>query len=599
MLKAGERMRVNEFYGIDLSDSINPKLAKQIYESASPSFPTLIVDHEAIHAGRTRNHTIYPQSELKKALKSWTIPYQKPVLWNHESGGGMFAQGACKPFGRVIKAKYSESTAEAVASVLPEDSKFGTGASIVTASIRSPEAIQNIISEIFVTTSIGSSIETAFCNVCGANIKESDCGHQRGVVYERTGEEAGKKTKVCCGWIMNGLVHDEISYVNVPSDTRSRIIKYLQENYAGSERETFTAVATILSENRVIESAQLGKVVNLGHGFAFAWPRTGRAKPIMLSESADLPEIGSIARSIAALEYELARKNDSDGLVLGRLPVGSEYEAELAMNIATAMWEKFSETTGNEKHLEEIAKYFLTISNNDKVSAIDENASLVIKEYAQEHGILQVKIGGSMPKPVIEMSLQELIAENKEVKEFVEKSNQTSATTEASLKENEALKTQVKSLTENVDKATVTIKELNDKVEVLTKKLSELEAGAKASAEGLAKVQEALTGVEAQLAKEQEGRAMDAATHEAVLKDAIIEHILDLHESYGSFNGKSRETVKTEYSSKNMDQLRGSLEEVRKNKKSRSSETAGTLFPVDETLNDADNIRRLARSFVG
>ncbi|GAG41941.1 unnamed protein product, partial [marine sediment metagenome] len=59
---------------------------------------SLICEVNATHAGTLINNRIYPPESMKKGLNSWTKPYKKPVLVDHND--------ASDPIGRVIKAKY-------------------------------------------------------------------------------------------------------------------------------------------------------------------------------------------------------------------------------------------------------------------------------------------------------------------------------------------------------------------------------------------------------------------------------------------------------------------------------------------------------------
>src|SRR5690606_10788828 len=82
--------------------NINQENVQILQESAKDKKKRkLIVKMEAIHVGRTKNFTYYTEEGLKAGLKSWTQPYNKPVLTHHNSYNG-------EPVGRILEAEYSD-----------------------------------------------------------------------------------------------------------------------------------------------------------------------------------------------------------------------------------------------------------------------------------------------------------------------------------------------------------------------------------------------------------------------------------------------------------------------------------------------------------
>lgn len=165
----------------------------------------LIPKIEAIHAGVTRNKMNYPSQslagnfDLKSGVYSWTHPYPKPVLKNHDTYE--------EPLGRVINAQFVT------------DSITGKHAIVLMPQITDPDAIVKIMDGRYLTVSIGGETDAAICNICGQDIiSEGWCDHIRGEKYEVKGE------LVECYWSAGNVWFDEISFVNVPADQSAQVI---------------------------------------------------------------------------------------------------------------------------------------------------------------------------------------------------------------------------------------------------------------------------------------------------------------------------------------------------------------------------------------
>src|SRR5699024_215870 len=139
--------------------------------SNSTDITTLYPKIEAIHAGRTRNYNRYLADKLKgdpdlrSGVYSWTQPYPKPVIYNHDI--------ETEATGRVYSASYSEFTAA------------GSPGIIVTPKITHEKAIKDILEGRLLTVSIGASTNAAVCSICSTDIiNEGFCGHYRGEEYD-------------------------------------------------------------------------------------------------------------------------------------------------------------------------------------------------------------------------------------------------------------------------------------------------------------------------------------------------------------------------------------------------------------------------------
>lgn len=164
-------------------------------EAGLPGKITTLV--EAIHSGLTRNYTFYPSDNLERSVESWTRPYNKPVIKNHN----IYEE----PLGRVKSAAFKQSN------ISPDKHTIELELEITDA-----ETIRKVMDGRYQTLSIGGNASSATCSVCGKDlVKEGYCGHQKGRTYE------GKQAY----WIIGEMDFDEISWVNVPADRSAQVVQ--------------------------------------------------------------------------------------------------------------------------------------------------------------------------------------------------------------------------------------------------------------------------------------------------------------------------------------------------------------------------------------
>lgn len=160
----------------------------------------LVIEIAAIHEGTTANFNHYEASELQESLASWTTPYPKPIILNHDVH--------TEPIGRVMGAKMDK-----------EDD--GTPYVRLQVAILDPEAIKKVSDGRYLTGSVGGKAKEAVCSVCDVDwaapreTRGLPCRHQRGKVYQ--GKVATLK--------MRSIGFKEYSFVNVPADDVSSIRK--------------------------------------------------------------------------------------------------------------------------------------------------------------------------------------------------------------------------------------------------------------------------------------------------------------------------------------------------------------------------------------
>lgn len=204
-------MNILKWKGLDLdpmkiSESVTTKVDigqvdTAFNESTNESGITVLYPKiEAIHEGRTRNFNRYTAEklkgnhELKSGVYSWTQPFPKPVIHNHDVN--------TEATGRVYSASYSDYTSA------------GRPGIIVTPKITQEKAIKDILEGRLLTVSIGATTNAAVCSVCSTDIiNEGWCGHMRGEEYDGQ----------MCEWVAGDLFFDELSWVNVPADSDAMI----------------------------------------------------------------------------------------------------------------------------------------------------------------------------------------------------------------------------------------------------------------------------------------------------------------------------------------------------------------------------------------
>ena len=191
---------------------------------------------EAIHAGSTRNDTVYlaeklrGDMEIKSGVYSWLHPYGKPVIYNHDVN--------TDNTGRIYTAAYAQYT------------QAGRPGIIVVPKITDGKAIDGILGGRLLTVSIGATTDSVTCSYCGTDIvNEGFCGHMKGDVVD------GKKVE----WITGNLWFDELSWVNVPADSDAMIVDTQSSVLMATESADNGII--LLGNNKVEEKKQLVGIV--------------------------------------------------------------------------------------------------------------------------------------------------------------------------------------------------------------------------------------------------------------------------------------------------------------------------------------------------
>lgn len=274
---------------------------------------SLMVEHEAIHVGPTRNYTWYTREALEGSVPTWTFPYARPVIKHHNEENG-------DTIGRVVEVSYQEKS-----------QLSNSGYLKLIANVPDEKGKQDIQNGLLHTVSIGAIVHEATCSICGHNIaEEGPCEHERGVEYE------GK----ICYWMINRMEAKEISYVIVPSDKYAQVTKYWVHNKpTTSIKESFDGQKGVLDmsiPNETEQNNQVSSVKDVQEGVIIeeegqkegvtpeepkaAEPeaKKDKAETEPIQEDATAKELETLKETVktledkvAELEKELAAKNAS------------------------------------------------------------------------------------------------------------------------------------------------------------------------------------------------------------------------------------------------------------------------------------------------
>ena len=133
------KIKVNQ----EKSDVVMKDNKKEIKKGYS-----LVCEVDATHSGTLINNRIYPPESMRKGVRSWTAPYKKPVLVNHDDSQD--------PVGRVIAAKYLKTdlgiSEKDYKPILRESE--GYGYMRLTVKVTDPEAIQKVLDGRYDTVSV-------------------------------------------------------------------------------------------------------------------------------------------------------------------------------------------------------------------------------------------------------------------------------------------------------------------------------------------------------------------------------------------------------------------------------------------------------------
>lgn len=175
---------------LDLIENVNV-IEKSTSQTSTIDPESIMVDIEGMHSNIvTGNYTYYTPEALSGSIPSWTNPYNKPCIMHHNEKDG-------KIIGRIINVGIKE-----------KDTRSNTPALLFTVNIPDEDGKKQIRDGRLATVSVGISASDIRCSICGENVSEHLCEHERGKQYN--GET--------CYWEIRSFKGKELSYVITPSD---------------------------------------------------------------------------------------------------------------------------------------------------------------------------------------------------------------------------------------------------------------------------------------------------------------------------------------------------------------------------------------------
>lgn len=169
--------------------------------SGKTNVTSIDVEMEATHSGKNLNYCIYYEDSMEKDAETFMNPYHKPMLKNHNDYSG-------EPLGRIKQSTFGPSQLTDERSAIH-----------LTAHVTDQDAIPKFIDGRYATVSIGGSMGTVTCNVCGKTILKNGkfkwCGHWRGETYKDS----------VCYWGARDITYHEVSTVNNPADVYAQVMK--------------------------------------------------------------------------------------------------------------------------------------------------------------------------------------------------------------------------------------------------------------------------------------------------------------------------------------------------------------------------------------
>lgn len=215
---------------------LSPTAQNRLYfkDAEAGERPHLLVRIAATHAGRlTSNNAFYPPARMLAAIPTFTQPYYKPVLLNHDLEGD--------PLGRIVGARYVDLSSGLAKYNLKEHLKFsadfkdvrqildalgndllnpefpGLGYAEVLARITDPEAVERILDGRYHTVSVSFVTDQAICSICQANwVQDGKCEHSPGRMVDDKP----------CFIIVGAMRFDEVSFVNRPADNLAGVLEF-------------------------------------------------------------------------------------------------------------------------------------------------------------------------------------------------------------------------------------------------------------------------------------------------------------------------------------------------------------------------------------
>lgn len=200
-----KRNRVEKVHDIEYVNSNgkaidNMQLLRDM-QAGKTSVSALDLNIEATHSGPNHNYCVYYEDSMEKDAETFVNPFKKPILKNHNDWSG-------EPMGRIQQAYHG-----------PSELTDERSAIHLKVRVTDQDAIPKFLDGRYSTVSIGGTMGTVTCNICGKTIlkdgKFKFCGHWRGETYKDQ----------LCYWGAKDITYHEVSTVNNPADDFAQIMK--------------------------------------------------------------------------------------------------------------------------------------------------------------------------------------------------------------------------------------------------------------------------------------------------------------------------------------------------------------------------------------
>lgn len=235
----------------EMQDKSVKEIVDFLFDEARGDKRGLSVDVVLSTSAKMINKRIYRPSGHIGGLDSWTKPYKKPILVNHNENS--------EPMGRIRSVEWRENPAARKFFATDKEYKefrsvidFGTpkevqkimnryrllkdknwpglGDLVATLDIKDRAAAEKILDERYLTFSQSSDTDSYACGECGADrMQGQKCQHRHG-----TKDKKGDIPVLVCG----NLYGKEVSVVNTPANDTSVVFNISFEDSENGEVET-------------------------------------------------------------------------------------------------------------------------------------------------------------------------------------------------------------------------------------------------------------------------------------------------------------------------------------------------------------------------
>lgn len=206
----------------------------KIVDSTTKELPKAIdVIIEGTHSGDNHNYAIYHSDSMEKDANTFTQPFNKPLIKNHDT--------STEPLGRITDYLFRQSE------LAPDRDCIE-----LTTRVTDKEAIEKFLDGRYKTVSISGSTQHVRCNICGKDIlkdkKLKFCGHWKGQKY-------GDNLAL---WHMRDIRYNECSIVNAPADDWAQVkrIKIVDDSSSQNNQDNEN------QEHKDNENNPTGVIVN-------------------------------------------------------------------------------------------------------------------------------------------------------------------------------------------------------------------------------------------------------------------------------------------------------------------------------------------------